>query len=668
VKFLRSLYTEYLLVVLILAAGIAASLEMAWSYQAAWERQNAGRFEEVARDRLELIRNAIDNNNIVLRSITAFFRASDDVTAEEFQIFTSQLLEDNHYIHAIQWMPQVMAGETGAYDQICSPGYTLKEYNNGSGFTPVQAREKYFPICYVEPLQPNSEVLGFDYASHHERSNAIHDALKRRDISVTPRLELLQKMDKEKERIGVAFLSPVFQDSKIIDAATQKEIAYEKLTGFLATVVPLSHLIEFAIEPLNHAGVNILIHDLSQEQGNGQLLYVRSTRLKDIPDEEIIADYEANAGLAMREVMDAGGRKWQVSVISTRGYFEQAFQKESWLILIGGFGFTTLLGFYMVTRIRESAKIAREVEERTAELAAAKKETEMILLSTKEGIIGLDDEGKIKFCNPMTANLLGYTRKELIGKERHALLHAQQPDGTAYEIKDCPIHKTLHDGMPCTVSDEVFWTKDGAALEVEYTGSPIIDGGEIVGGVVVFRDISERKAMARKLEQMARFDQLTGLPNRAHFMESLKGALARSSRSGRKVGVIYMDLNGFKPVNDTLGHAAGDLLLKNFAGRLRQVVRDSDTPARLGGDEFTVIADNLASPEECIALVERIRNFFKEPFEIEGKNFSISASIGIAFSPDHAESLDELVSCADGAMYAAKKDKKRDYVIYSGNL
>ncbi len=520
-------------------------------------------------------------------------------------------------------------------------------------------RGEYFPVYYAEPFaNGNQKILGFDVASDPGRGESLRRSGETRQPAATSRVHLIQVSDKNAD--GIVFYEPVV---KKVTGGGGKE--YEHIIGFIGSVVPLEAMIDAAIKPLSYVGVNIVIHDLSAEEDDKRLLYVRSTRIKQIPREEILEDYRNQGFLAETKVIDVGGRKWQITVLPARGYFPMTIHKSACVILLGGLLFTCLLAVYMISRIREREKIAREVEARTEELSRAKRETEMILLSTHEGIIGLDRGGSITFCNSTAGQLLGYGKKDLIGQNHHALVHHKRPDGSAYDFETCPIHHVLEYGSSCNVRDEVFWRRCGDPVQVEYTGSPIFEGGEVTGAVLVFRDIAERRALEKKLEQMARYDQLTLLANRTLFIEHLKNAIARAERTGKKVGVIYLDLNGFKPINDTLGHAAGDLMLKKFADCLREVVRDADVAARMGGDEFTILADNLAKEEECLKLVDRLLARLEKPFEISGQEFNIGASIGIAFYPDHADNHEDLISRADTAMYDAKSDKNLPLVIYS---
>jgi diguanylate cyclase (GGDEF)-like protein len=165
----------------------------------------------------------------------------------------------------------------------------------------------------------------------------------------------------------------------------------------------------------------------------------------------------------------------------------------------------------------------------------------------------------------------------------------------------------------------------------------------------------EHKTMLTRLEYMAQYDQLTGLPNRELFIDRLHVALAQARRDQKLLALLFIDLDKFKSVNDTLGHAVGDLLLKRVAERLNQCVRAADTVARLGGDEFVVLIDGIRSEDNAFLCAEKIHKVFVEPFEIEQQHIEISPSIGVAVYPTHGEDEDQLLKYADMAMYDAKK-------------
>ncbi len=183
-------------------------------------------------------------------------------------------------------------------------------------------------------------------------------------------------------------------------------------------------------------------------------------------------------------------------------------------------------------------------------------------------------------------------------------------------------------------------------------GSP---RGVLMSGV----DITEHRMTEEQIIFMASHDQITGLPNRALFMDRAGVALAQARRGNLKAGVMFIDLDGFKNVNDTLGHEAGDVLLKQAANRMVRRVRASDTVARFGGDEFAVLLGNVNSQENATMVAESILKELSRDFEIKGTAVSISGSIGLSFFPDDAEVAEDLIRLADGAMYAVKRSGKR---------
>jgi diguanylate cyclase (GGDEF)-like protein len=178
------------------------------------------------------------------------------------------------------------------------------------------------------------------------------------------------------------------------------------------------------------------------------------------------------------------------------------------------------------------------------------------------------------------------------------------------------------------------------------------------------RDITERKLTEEKIARLAHFDYLTGLPNRAFFLDNLDHSIALAKRNNYKVSVLFLDLDGFKQVNDTLGHDAGDLLLREASLRLKEVIRESDTVARVGGDEFIFVLNEIGSAENAASIAKKIIAALSEPFELNGQQCKIGGSIGISIYPDGAANPETLIKQADDAMYLAKQSGKNAYRFY----
>ncbi len=205
-------------------------------------------------------------------------------------------------------------------------------------------------------------------------------------------------------------------------------------------------------------------------------------------------------------------------------------------------------------------------------------------------------------------------------------------------------------------------------VDVELTSVPIVVLGRVVGTHQIARDIRGRKETDRKLQARALLDYLTGLPNRALFQDRLRHALDRGRRTGQMVGLLYLDLDRFKQVNDTAGHEAGDLLLQTVASRLESILRDGDTVARLGGDEFAILLEDMADEKEAIVAARRVADLLSKPVRLEVGDVNAGGSVGVVISRTLTESPEELVRRADLAMYEAKRRGGHRYQLYTPAL
>jgi diguanylate cyclase (GGDEF)-like protein len=220
--------------------------------------------------------------------------------------------------------------------------------------------------------------------------------------------------------------------------------------------------------------------------------------------------------------------------------------------------------------------------------------------------------------------------------------------------------------MPSHDENDFFCRADGHCIPVEYRCHPLYSEGRVMGAVVTFSDITERKRTQEQIWHQANYDALTGVPNRNLFHDRLDQAVSQANRSMGHVALLFMDLDGFKEVNDKLGHDAGDVLLKEAAQRLMACVRASDTVARIGGDEFTVILPQAKEAGEAEAVAAKILVRLREPFHLRGQDVFVSVSIGIALYPGDADSSAVLIKHADAAMYRAKDSGKNTVFSYSG--
>lgn len=287
---------------------------------------------------------------------------------------------------------------------------------------------------------------------------------------------------------------------------------------------------------------------------------------------------------------------------------------------------------------------------------------EDVLASLPEAV-AIEHQNHVLYANPAFTRMFGYNAEEASGGSLRDLIVPET------RLNENTLLLKAVDDHGFAMAETVRSNKAGELVDVSLQIAPLLVDNARLGYVFTFRDIGEHKETEKKLEHDAMHDVLTGLPNRALFLDHVNLTLNRRLRDpGQGCGVLYVDLDEFKKVNDSLGHAAGDALLIAVAGRLRACLRPQDSAARLGGDEFAVLVDNIVSPSDLEMVASRVLQELERPFEIFGRDVRAGASVGAALaSPDHATS-DLLLRDADVAMYRAKQAGGGRFEIFDKHL
>lgn len=289
----------------------------------------------------------------------------------------------------------------------------------------------------------------------------------------------------------------------------------------------------------------------------------------------------------------------------------------------------------------------------------AQREASTVFESSYEGLMVVHADGLIAKVNPAFVRITGYAPEEVIGKSPRILSSGRQ---------DAEFYRK----MWVAINTQNFWQgeiwnrRKSGEIYAELLSISVVrsNSGDVEHYVAVFSDISRLKAHEAELDRIAHYDTLTGVPNRRLLADRMSQAIARTARSDMSLAVCYLDLDGFKQVNDTYGHPGGDELLIGVAECLKKVLRAEDTLARLGGDEFVLLLADIASPEECSIVLERVLAAACSPVQIDGQAVSVSASIGVSLYPqDHADA-DTLLRHADQAMYMAKNSGKNRFHLF----
>ena len=312
---------------------------------------------------------------------------------------------------------------------------------------------------------------------------------------------------------------------------------------------------------------------------------------------------------------------------------------------------------------RQLQEVLTSLEERIAdragEILRQKQFYEALVEHSPIAIVTLDRDHYILSSNPAFENLFGYTQDECVGRNLDSLITTQPTleEARAYTCR-------ILDGETIHVTGQRR-RKDDRPVDVEISGVPVLVDGVRIGVLAMYHDISERLQAEAHLKHLATHDPLTLLPNRTLFYDHLNHSLQLAHRNHTRLAVLFLDLDGFKTVNDLLGHAKGDLLLQQVAQRLKNALRKSDLVSRLGGDEFAFVLENLRSPHDVARVAEKILEALARPFLVEGQELSISGSVGIALFPEDGDEPRNLLRHADAAMYRVKGQGKQHFQFFS---
>lgn len=295
-----------------------------------------------------------------------------------------------------------------------------------------------------------------------------------------------------------------------------------------------------------------------------------------------------------------------------------------------------------------------------------KERMRLTLKSIGDAVVCTDAQGLVTYLNPVAQRLTGWQGFDAAGRNIDEVIRLHTPDGQVPQLG--PLRQALQQQKPVEPTrGAVLHRISGQRFDVEESASPITDRhGQITGAVAVLRDVTDSVAMAERMAHLAQYDALTDLPNRVLLQDRARQALAHARRDGNSVAVMYIDLDGFKQVNDTLGHDVGDELLVQLAQRLTGAVRASDTVCRQGGDEFVVLLPGIDATEQACHVARKIMAACSAPYLLNGKVLSVDLSGGIALFPEHGQDFEALSRHADAAMYAAKHAGRRQFRLYAG--
>ena len=316
--------------------------------------------------------------------------------------------------------------------------------------------------------------------------------------------------------------------------------------------------------------------------------------------------------------------------------------------------------------------VGKMMGRRGAEATPAENYTANLMLdSIEEAVLRTDKLGNVMYLNRMAENMTGWSREEALGHPRANILRII--DG----INRVDVHEAVGIGaaedyierLVANCMNCILVRRDGLEFGITITATPIHDqSGVVAGSVVAFHDVSVARAQTLEMSRLAQHDSLTGLPNRVLFNDRLTQAISLAMRQNKQLAVMFVDLDQFKKINDSLGHAVGDKLLQSVAGRLVNCVRRTDTVSRLGGDEFLVLLSQVAQEQDAAVTARKILRALAAPHIVDNKKLDISVSIGVSTYPSDGTDVETLMIKADTAMYEAKKRGRNNYQFFRTDM
>jgi len=622
---------------LVLASGLLTTAVFCESQRHYNQREHVRIERDLANAVIDSIRNKLSSNQASLDAVVGLFNASDAVTYKEFSDFYRSLdlrPEALEGIQGIGYAAVVPQHDTRRFEravqQSGQPHFSIRT----SGKQPLLSA-----ITYLEPSNwRNQRALGFDMYSEATRRAAMHQAAISGLPALSGPVRLLQETNVNPQ-MGTLIYVPIY--SKPVTEIKSGPERLSSLRGWAYSPLRMGDLIDQALKQTRNpekVDYAVLIYDGARPESQ-QLLY-DNKGLAGSPD----LDHPTWLRVSLVD------RSWLIGIqLDHRNLSASGWTWNLGLILLLGSSLSLIAALLSHNLVNNHILLQQALEKER--LNAQERALAATVFDTSPvATVVTDPHGLILRVNPAFTQLSGYSALETRGRKTNLLRSGRHDDAFYQDLWQTLLTKGYWGGE--------IWNqhRNGQVRLHELQINAVLDGhDQVTNYLCIYRDVTERHAKDEQIRHQATHDPLTGLPNRALMLDRLVHSVAIASREQFKVGLIFIDLNGFKPINDTYGHHTGDQLLQAVVGRLKGCLRESDSLGRFGGDEFVLLISRADHLQHLQELAEHLQTALEAPFnEIAEGAVRISASFGIARWPDHAADADQLLKAADQAMYRAK--------------
>lgn len=573
-----------------------------------------------------------------LRSGVAFYQSSQNITREEWKEFVENLQIKKFYpgIQGLGITLMLKGEEIKPLESLMQDeGYIDFKLN------PEGKREQYSAIIYLEPLDKrNMAAIGYDMFSQSTRRQAMELARDSGLPTISSRVTLVQEIDSNVQA-GVLMYLPLYKKSLSLNSIKDRRTA---LIGYIYSVFRMGDLMTPALA--KETTIPLELYDGEILEKN--LLFKSSNEFLNRGKRTIV------------QVLEIGGRKWSMHAYSTQKLDKQMETYIPSILAVLGIVVSFLI--YIVFLISFNSR--KSLSQRTKELEDEKIRFSLAIESTQDGLWDWNPITNKVFFSNNWKKMLGYEAQD-IGNDISEWTDRVHPDELEATMEQIKAH--LNGDTEFYESTHRVLCKNGEYKYILDRGKAVFDNsGNAIRVVGFHTDITAQKKYQDKLEHTAKHDSLTKLPNRFLLSELLTHAMHVVKRNDKQLAVLFIDLDGFKEVNDTYGHDAGDEVLSIVASRMNAIVRQSDIVSRIGGDEFVIVMTDLNKSEELIPLLQRFLNDLSSDIKYNQHSMNVSASIGVSFYPQSMDIGNEvLIRQADQAMYCAKKAGKNQYQFFN---
>jgi len=639
----------------VLAVGLLLTMLSTLATAQADQQQRHQRAMQLAQDVGDALTNRLDSTVAILSATAGLFEASETVSRQEF----------HRFFHALNLSPETLRGIQGIGFAALVPSGTERqrfiariradgqpdfriwpESNPAGGSGEGAEREPALTsaIVFIQPQEwRNRRAIGYDMYSQSTRRSAMARAALSREPMLSGPVRLVQEADNDIQ-VGTLVYVPISRGG--IDTAEESTDTLNNLMGWAYAPMRMGDLLKTSLALVQNP-------DLHQSR---VMLFdgIRPVQEARLADSDPDADPGAPAGTVwiQRPVLD---RQWLIGVAANP--VPRTLLNLQPVVLL-----TALAGLLASTLAALGARLVLSNQRMTLHaLEKAKKASEERALaaavfdSSPIGMIVTDPDGVVQEANVAFTQISGWSQREAVGHKANLLRSGRHDDLFYRQLWESIIQRGYWNGE---IWNGEIWNRhrNGQIRRHELSITAVVNGQQqITHFIGMLQDITDRHAEQEQVRHQALHDTLTGLPNRSLLMDQLQRSLALERRRGGRVALLFMDLDGFKPVNDRHGHQLGDALLQAVASRLKREIRASDTLCRQGGDEFVLLVPGAGSDADLLLLGEKLRQAAAEPYAELADDIAITMSVGIACWPEHASDADGLLRAADAAMYAAKR-------------